>query len=165
MNAWWSTCAVSTNGCPPNANPKHEICDHLPVRIDPVARHPSDVMASLPARRVQARIVELQGGVADRCMDLAAVDAGSVDAGLRKFIPSVLAALVDEYVVVDAAGDDVKLGMRDMSCGELGVVLGRRLGIARADRDVGRHGRYPGAAQGQRRVRRTTYPACRALRP
>src|SRR5262245_36949691 len=126
MNAWWSTCAVSTNGCPPNANPKHEICDHLPVRIDPVARHPSDAMASLPARHVQARIVELQGGVADRRMDLAAVDAGSVDAGLRKFISSILVALVDEYVVVDPAGDDVKFGMRDMSCGELGVVLGRR---------------------------------------
>src|SRR5262245_31652350 len=82
--------------------------------------------ASLPARHVQARIVELQGGVADRYMDLAAVDAGSVDAGLRKFIPSVFVALVDEYVVVDPVGDDVKLGMRDMSCGELGVVLGRR---------------------------------------
>src|SRR5262245_65851407 len=110
MNAWWSTCAVSTNACPPNANPKHEICDHLPVRIDPVARHPSDVMASLPARHVQARIVELQGGVADRCMDLAAVDAGSVDAGLRKFIPSVLAAIVGESVWVDPAGGGGKPG-------------------------------------------------------
>src|SRR5262249_60698196 len=115
MNAWWSTCAVSTNGCPPNANPKHEICDHLPVRIDPVARRPSDVMASLPARHVQARIVELQGGVADRCMDLAAVDAGGVDAGLRKFIPSVLAALVDECVGVAPAGAYVKSCSRDMA--------------------------------------------------
>src|SRR5215510_12938638 len=76
-------------------------------------------------------------------MDLAAIDAGSVDAGLRKFISSILVALVDEYVVVDPAGDDVKFGMRDMSCGELGVVLGRRLGIARADHDVGRHGQLP----------------------
>src|SRR6516162_10852212 len=81
---------------------------------------------SLPARHVQAGIVELQRGVADRRVDLAAVDAGSVDAGLRKFIPPVLVALVDENVVVDAARDDVKLGIRDMSRGELGVLLGRR---------------------------------------
>src|SRR5262245_12676921 len=208
MNARWSTCAASTNGCPPNANPisaavdlysscpgiasrktrvdalmtRASIKNTSPKRMDCngtracpssatrsaasrasptrgakpgndsrwigvldqsyTTPHDGDV-ASLPARHVQARIVELQGGVADRCMDLAAVDTGSVDAGLRKFIPSVLVALVDEYVVVDAAGDDVKLGMRDMSCGELGVVLGRRLGIARADRDVGRHGELP----------------------
>src|SRR5262249_36384834 len=83
----------------------------------------------------QAGIVELQGGVADQRMDLAAVDAGRVDAGLRKFIPPVLVALVDENVVVDAARDDVKLGMRDMSRGELAVLVGRRLGIARAARE------------------------------
>src|SRR5262245_9629322 len=96
MNAWWSTCAVSTNACPPNANPKHEICDHLPVRIDPVARHPSDVMASLPARHVQARIVELQGGVADRRMDLAASMPGaSMQACGNSFLPSSLHSLMN----------------------------------------------------------------------
>src|SRR5262249_59266658 len=46
-------------------------------------------VASLAARHVQAGIVELQGLVADRRVDLAAVDARCVDAGLRKFIPSV----------------------------------------------------------------------------
>src|SRR5262245_27173289 len=97
-------------------------------------------VASLAARHVQAGIVELQGLVADRRVDLAAVDAGCVDAGLRKFIPSVLGALVDENVVVDPAGNDVKLGVRNISRGEFGVVLGRRLGIAGADRNVGRHG-------------------------
>src|SRR5262249_30058417 len=105
--------------------------DGLVFRTNPVGRHPSDVTASLAARHVQGGIVELQGGVADQRMDLAAVDAGSVDAGLREFIPPVLVALVDENVVVDPARDHVKLGMRDMSRGELGVLVWRRLGIAR----------------------------------
>src|SRR5215510_12624159 len=80
---------------------------------------------------------------------------------LRNELPLDAAPALDVH---DQRVKAVKLGMRDMSCGELGVVLGRRLGIARADLHHGRRGRYPGAAQGQRRVRRTTYPACRALR-
>src|SRR5262249_16810507 len=155
MSAWWSTCAASMNGCPPGANPKRESATTL--RSDPTggvhrarsytagnalrANHPDVV--SLAARHVQAGTVELQDGVADQRMDLAAVDAGSVDAGLREFIPPVLVALVDEYVVVDPARDHVKLGMRDKSRGKLGVLLGRRLGIAGADRDVGWHGELP----------------------
>ena len=83
--------------------------------------------ASLAARHVQAGIEELQGGVGDRRVDLAAVDAGSVDAGLRKFISAVIVAFIDEDVVIDAAGNDVKLSVGDVSRGELGVVLGRRL--------------------------------------
>jgi len=71
-------------------------------------------------------------------MDLAAVDAGSVDAGLRKFVPAVVITFIDEDVVIDATGNDVELGVGDVSCGELGVVLGRRLGVAGADGDVGR---------------------------
>ena len=86
---------------------------------------------SLPARHVQAGIIELQGGVADRRVDLPAVDAGSVDAGLRKFISAVIVTFIDEDVVIDAARNDVKLGVGDVSRGELGVVLGRRLGVAR----------------------------------
>src|SRR5215467_14860756 len=105
--------------------------------------HPSDATASLAARHVQAGIEELQGGVADHRMDLAAVDAGSVDAGLRKFVPAVVVTFVDEDVVIDAAGNYVKLGMGDVARGELGVVLGRRLGVAGADGDVGRHGELP----------------------
>src|SRR2546428_9728265 len=96
-------------------------------------RRTTGVATSTSARHVQAGIVELQRGVADQRVDLAAVDAGSVDAGLREFIPAILVALIDENVVVYPARDDVKLGMRDMSGGGLGVVLGRRLGIARAD--------------------------------
>ena len=79
---------------------------------------------SLVTRNLQAGIKEPQRGVADRCMDLAAVDAGSVDAGLRKFISSILVALVDEYVVVDPAGDDVKLGMRDCRAANSALSLG-----------------------------------------
>jgi hypothetical protein len=41
-------------------------------------------------------------------VDLAAVHAGSVDAGLREFILAVLVALVDEDLVVDPAGDDIQ---------------------------------------------------------
>ena len=89
-----------------------------------MARRPSDATASLAARYVQAGIEELQGGVADQRMDLAAVDAGSVDAGLRKFVPAVVITFIDEDVVIDATGNDVELGVGDVSCGELGVVLG-----------------------------------------
>ena len=89
--------------------------------------HPSAATASLAARHVQAGIEELQGGVADQRVDLAAVDAGSVDAGLRKFVPAVVVTFIDEDVVIDAAGNDVELGMSDVARGELGVVLGRRL--------------------------------------
>ena len=55
--------------------------------------------ASLAARHVQAGIEELQGGVGDRRVDLAAVDAGTVDAGLRKFISAVIITFIDEDVV------------------------------------------------------------------
>src|SRR5262249_37422029 len=100
-------------------------------------------VASLAARHVQAGIEELPGGVADQRVDLAAVDAGRVDAGLRKFVPAVVVTFVDEDVVIDAAGNDIKLGMGDVARGELGVVLGRRLGVAGADGDVGRHSELP----------------------
>ena len=85
--------------------------------------HDGDVV-SLAAQHVQAGIEELQGGVADRRVDFAAVDAGSVDAGLRKFISAVIVTFIDEDVVIDATGNDVELGVGDVSCGELGVVLG-----------------------------------------
>src|SRR5262245_9690263 len=86
-------------------------------------RFSSPAAASLAAQHVQAGIEELQGGVADRRVDFAAVDAGSVDAGLRKFISAVIVTFIDEDVVIDAAGNDVKLGVGDVSRGELGVVL------------------------------------------
>jgi hypothetical protein len=73
-------------------------------------RRTTGVATSPSARHVEAGIVELQRRVADQRMDLAAVDAGSVDAGLREFIPAILVALIDENVVVDPARDDVKLG-------------------------------------------------------
>ena len=72
-------------------------------------------------------------------MDAAAIDAGSVDAGLREFISPVLIALVDEDVVVHSTRNHVKLCAWDVSGSELGIVLRRRLGIASADRNVGRH--------------------------
>src|SRR5262249_61496880 len=74
--------------------------DGLVFPTNPAGRHPSDVTASLAARHVQAGIVELQGGVADRRMDLAAVDAGRVDAGLGNFIPPPRVASMVEKVRV-----------------------------------------------------------------
>src|SRR5258708_10639686 len=62
-------------------------------------RFSSPATASLAARHVQAGIEELQGGVGDRRVDLAAVDAGIVDAGLRKFISAVIVTFIDEDVV------------------------------------------------------------------
>ena len=60
-------------------------------------------------------------------MDAVAIDARGVDAGLGKFVFPLLVALVDENIVIDSAGNHVKLGVRDVLRGELGVVLGRRL--------------------------------------
>src|SRR5262245_43320880 len=122
MSAWWSTCAGSMNGCPARANPKRKSATAWFVSA---SQHAARATRSLAARHVQAGIEELQGGVADRRVDLAAVDAGGVDAGLRKFVPAVVVTFIDEDVVIDAPGNDVKLGMRDVSRGELGVVLGR----------------------------------------
>src|SRR6476661_1663033 len=76
-------------------------------------------------------------------MDRVAIDARSVDAGLGKFVFPLLVALVDEDIVVDSARQHVKLGVCNVPGGELGVVLGRRLGVAGADRDVGRNRELP----------------------
>src|SRR5436305_11793207 len=78
---------------------------------------------SLAARDVQAGIEESHRRLADLRMDTGPVDSGRVDAGLREFIPAGLVALVDEDVVVDAAGDDVKLRVLRVSGGELGVLI------------------------------------------
>src|SRR5260370_29721138 len=99
--------------------------------------------ASVPARRLQARIEESHRRLADLRMDAAAIDAGRVDAGMWEFIPAGLAALVDEDVVVDAAGDDVKLRALGVSGGKSGILGGWRLGIGCADRDIGRHLELP----------------------
>jgi len=89
---------------------------------------------SLCAADVEAGVEELDRGVADALVDRGTVHACCVDAGLREFIPAVLIAFVDEDVVVDAAGDHIELGMGNVLRGELGVVLGRRLGVAGARR-------------------------------
>src|SRR5258705_4032890 len=94
---------------------------------------------SLAARHVQARIEESHRRLADLRMDAAAVDAGRVDAGLWEFIPAGLAALVDEDVVVDAAGDDVKLRALGVSGGKSAILGGWRLGIGLADPAIRRH--------------------------
>src|SRR5260370_35417672 len=57
-------------------------------------RFSSPATASLAARRVQAGIEDLQGGVADPRVDLAAVAAGPVHAGLRKFISAVIITFI-----------------------------------------------------------------------
>src|SRR5919198_2658254 len=98
---------------------------------------------SLVARYVQARVKESQRRFCDQCMDAAAIDARSVDAGLREFIFAILVALVDEDVVIDPARNHVKLGARDVPGRELGIVPRRRLGIAGTDCNIGRHLELP----------------------
>jgi hypothetical protein len=90
------------------------------------------------ASHAQAGIEEFQRGSRDIIVPPGAVDAGRVDAGFRPGIPPELVALVDENLVVDQAGHHVELGVGDVFRRELGVFLGRRLGVARADDDVGR---------------------------
>ena len=68
-------------------------------------------------------------------MDAVAIDTRGVDAGLAKFVIPLLVALVDENIVIDSAWNHVC----DVLRGEVGVVLGRRLRIRGADRDLGRN--------------------------
>src|SRR5260370_15264186 len=83
---------------------------------------------SLAARHLQARIEESHRRLADLRMDAAAVDAGRVYAGLWEFIPARLAALADADVVVDAAGDDVKLRALGVSGGKSAILGGAGAG-------------------------------------
>src|SRR5262245_5355236 len=94
---------------------------------------------SLAVRNVEARVEELHRRLADARMDAVAIDVRSVDAGLGKFVFPLLVALVDEKIVIDSAWNHLKLGVCDVLRGELGVVLGRRLRIRGADRDIGRN--------------------------
>src|ERR1700730_8025841 len=113
------------NGCPAKANPKRKNLRQLASKL--IARRPSDAAASLAARHVQAGLQGLQGGGADRRVAPAAGDARRVDSGLRKFISAVVVTFIDEDVVIDAAGNDVKFGVRDVARGELGVLRWRPL--------------------------------------
>src|SRR5205823_10473182 len=111
MSAWSSTSAASASGCPPN--PRHDTEPLLPCLHAVMAGlviaswvYPTRdrrATRSLAAGRVEARVEELRRRFADPRMDAAAIDAGSVDAGLGKFVFPLLVALVDEDIVVDSA--------------------------------------------------------------
>ena len=68
------------------------------------------------------------------------IDARSIDAGFRELVAALVVAFIDEDLVIDQAGNDDELGAGDVLGGEGGVVIGRRLRVARADGDIGRNG-------------------------
>src|SRR6267154_1044216 len=60
-------------------------------------------ISSLAAGHVEARVEELHRRFADPRVDAVTIDAGSIDAGLGKFVFALVVALVDEDIVVDSA--------------------------------------------------------------
>ena len=72
----------------------------------------------------------MQRGGAEILVDCVAVHARRIGAGLGEFILALFVAFIDEDLVVDEAGDDDKLGARNVLGGEGGVFFGRRLRIA-----------------------------------
>ena len=124
-----------------------------PFRVRLIRRRHS--VRALPLHS-QVRIEELQRGVADMVVPLGAIDARSIDAGLRTGVPSQVVALVDEisWSTCPDITSRRTCGMNFAANSEFS--LGGACGVPRADDDVGRDcqlpeltwPRYPPAVQG-----------------
>ena len=101
-----------------------------------------DSICALPLH-TQVRIEELQRGITDMVVPPGAIDAGSIDAGLRPGVASQVIALVDEDLMVDLAGHHVETHVRNVFGREFRILLGRSLGVPRADDDVRRDCKLP----------------------
>jgi hypothetical protein len=72
---------------------------------------------------------EFQRRCAHGQVDRRTIHARCIDASLGELVFPLRIALVDEDLVVDPAGNDEEVGVRNMLGGELGIFVGRRLRV------------------------------------
>src|SRR6516164_4294762 len=128
MSASWSTCAASMNGCPARANPKRKNL-RQPSSWHRCSWHAARAMRRHYLPRGTFRLVSKNFKAASPIWAWIlrrSTPGASMQACGNSFLP-VVVTFVAEDVVIDAAGNDVELGVGDVARGELGVVLGRRL--------------------------------------